>query len=436
MARKSKESILAEKLRAVSECPPDIFEVLGEEAISLVESCERGDVSSIEALCERLFASTDKDKRLCSLVYLLYLGVRRGSVPCAEIAIRYIAKRELIPELATASLTLLPRLDGDGRRVTAMLAIDSSVDYKECLALLPEGEFADVHLYVLHREGELSDGLTERLTAVLGIPRLASIIRGEGAVGVCEGDYSAIYGILNKYPDERWRSFWVKRLYEYAMANDALAEIAPMLTEVFLLRTYTDKSLLHALASMYIASRANPDYMTTVKELYERCRFTGFTPDEYSLKATVREGVYLDVERELMLAKERDCLGGIIEHIRNRFTLTHELSGRDKRARMHHWQTLFSIEGDCVPIFSEIILEETRHRAKRGEGELSRDQSCCQIICRSELTLGEKRYPFVLDLYIDLSYVSATKCQSAEIRVSEARKNGEFTTMKCDFYLK
>ena len=81
------------------------------------------------------------------------------------------------------------------------------------------------------------------------------------------------------------------------------------------------------------------------------------------------------------------------------------------------------------------VIEEVHNDIARF-GAVLRDEKCrSQIICRSELILGEEPHPFIADLVLDIAYISSVKCDTMEICIKDSIADEEYYIYDCILYV-
>ncbi len=459
MARKSMASILRSRLDAVSKCPPDLFDRVSDKELilSLVTRAERGDAAALteaaRLLTEQYVGSGETSR---ALSYLLTMGVKSGCLDCARLAIKYSHAAYGDFGLAASAIALLEPCETDDgmlKLITdlkAMITVASaSVGLNgEYLSDLSIEDYPEVHVYLSAVSGSDASAIC-RDAGLAHLPTLPSSRMG-APVFECadaEAELVKMERALGMYPDPLWRDFWLRCIYEFVgmYMDERLERIAETVIAAVGWRDYSSDKLLHILAwseHLAILEPSRDELRSRCEELRQTCLFEGLDPelDEEKRAKYMREAIYLSSAEEIEENNEESILGTVIAHARNRYSLTLDLSGRGKRARMHFWETTLSIkctEGDgWTPIFSEISGFEVRCSPTRGGVTLERDRSTCQIIARGELTLGEAAHPLEVDIYADIAYISATKCRALLIKPTSSDRHGDYLVMRCDIYLK
>ena len=144
----------------------------------------------------------------------------------------------------------------------------------------------------------------------------------------------------------------------------------------------------------------------------------------------IKEAVYTSVEQEMMQATKMREAGIEISYAKNRYYLEGELTGHGKRGRKHFWNQRFSLQKSLcegAPLFSRIKIEEVRNLLERYGAQLSEIKGKSQIICRGELITNDQPHPFMLDLILDISYISSVKCETLELEITSINEaNGKY----------
>ena len=489
MARKSKELLLREGLRAISDCPFDILRFACEDDVfSLLPKCEQGDAAARLALC-RAIISECGGERVDALEYLLHGGLDRGCKECLSLALRYICTARVTPvALAKRCIALSDDAGMDVLGAIARVAVaEKSISDRE-VGLLSSPDFAAVPLYLLPRE----DGRIRELAAMAAVPSILSLptfsdkagtspdadhfrdVRGadtdtdpadnKDTGNTPDADHSRdVRGAdtdtdptdnkdtgntpdanpdglahflrhAGELHDPEWRDFWLRCGYEYALGYEGgIRDFATLALPIITTRTYAERHPIHLLAAAAISGTVDDSALESMRR---SCEFAGFDTEKLDTGAALREAAYLDSPREIALANERERRGGMIIHTRNRYSLTHNLSGHAKRARLHLWQTPITVMGERMPTFTEAKIEQVSCTPERNGITLERDAALCQVLCHGEIIFADSRHPFVIDLILDMAFVSATKCHSLEIRPREFVALDGMITMDCQVFLK
>jgi hypothetical protein len=136
-----------------------------------------------------------------------------------------------------------------------------------------------------------------------------------------------------------------------------------------------------------------------------------------------REGEYIN------------SLGSIIKYENKRFVMECDLSGHSKRGHKHAWEFKMSLPkefiGHIEPTFQNFKVEKANPFITRGGVVLERDKTSSQIICRSEIKCGERARPFLVDIILDVAYISAVKCTVGELKIKSKKDDDRYVTYTC-----
>ena len=460
MARKSRETILRERLTAVSNCPFDLFRHLEgtDDSLALIERSESGDAQATLDLIDALYPSAIADSEPSdALLYLMEKAVKLGEHSVGDKVIDYALHIRRGYPLAAEAISLLQATVGItdaqrariiplGARMSVSFA-SSALDYGAMLADMAPISKADYPfewLFVMQRAERLGgidvSGEIRELAESIGMIYTPSMPSFSGCDCVtplsreaCEREIEILNSVLMKHESGDWRDLWLRCMYELLERCDKYDKrsIAESVIAISESRSYYKKHSLHTLAwCSYLldflpsGSKSFYDMSERCRQLRDICAFEGIDPhinsdeERYLL---MRECVYLSTNDEREHASEEAKLGFQILHRRNRYVLECDLHGHSKRGRMHFWNATVSIEAASehapVPKFDKLKISETRHVIERGGAVLDLGKTVSQSIYYSEITIDEVKHPFELDLILDISYISAVKCGEGEIRV-------------------
>ena len=90
---------------------------------------------------------------------------------------------------------------------------------------------------------------------------------------------------------------------------------------------------------------------------------------------------------------------------------------------------------DIPPIMQGIPIVERRAEISRNGVRREKEKKAAQILCRGEIRINERFSPFELDLIIDISHVSTTKCTHLDIKIERYKRRGEYLIMQTDISL-
>ncbi len=462
MARKSKEAILKETLRSISDCPCDIFDIIEptDDLFEKIDKAESGDLDSIEELIELLFNSGE-DKTYDSLIYFICLGCECSSLLAANRLIECIAKRGYPPELYTFADAVLcgekSNNDLQAKEALLLYAIKTAAishkadDVKKILERISSLDAEYERLYVigcLLRLGADVEDDSSNLLSRLDICELSALKSFSGSSGnIQEFDSKKVkhfYDVAKMHDIDIWRDFWLRCAYEYVTySGESLAYVLDMALEFSLGRKYSEKKNLYALALCKYGMENAPDNdkptYSENSETYKRlCRFDGFDISDIDVHKLIKEAVYLDTESEKERMMRLVHMGTPILHAKNRYTLSATLKNHIKRGKKHLWHTKLCFpkgKKSDIPVFSAFAVTETRPIITRGGISLPQNKAACQVICYCEISIDGQNHPFTLDLILDISYVSATKCAGGDISVKQITRENDSYVLSVDIAL-
>lgn len=482
MARKSNETLLRERLAKVSDCPFDIFEFLTptDELFDLIKNAEDGDAASISELANRLEKIYVKEKKSSdALVYLCKKGLALGLVDVALAIISYSLAVSECFSLALEALALVNEkapsevsitLRGTEEELRAMKLVadisgDTDIDVLDYDAtLLPIEVFLAEHIYLFShklRLGKCSkdsgrDMLTRaELGAIIGLPGFS------GGEYECSDEeisdipefFTRLYAIQERHTDSDWRDFWLCIIYEGAehYLDGRYGAIATYVIARALERSSVKNKNAHALAWIHyllfsdnaVLDEANRDRLEKkYADLKDSCMFDGIMPRlecEEELSALMREAVYTREKQAKAESVYLDSLGSIIRHQNKRFLMKCELVGHSKRGHKHTWEFKMSMPKEYIdkkmPTFQHFKVERANPFITRGGVTLERDKMASQIICRSEIKFGEVAHPFLIDIILDVNYISSVKCTLGELKIKSVNEDDKYVTYGCQLLL-
>ncbi len=472
MARKSRETVLKERLREISGCPFDIFRYLQntDEIPELVARCETGDRQVIEELCGSLYSAyTDGQKPCEALFYLMGRALDFGITSVCETVIDYCSRTESNYPLAVRAINALSAGCGISEELSEKiipLGARAAVSFTEGgadplyilenMTVISQSDYPFEWLFIYRaakkfdsaRELSKSIGLeyTCLMPSFCGEDRVTAIPRE-----VCDKEIKALSSVLMKHAGCEWRDLWLRCMYELMEKCDEydklpVAESAIAVSES---RSYYKRHPLHTLAwCSYLldflptGSRGFYELSAKCQRLTEQCLFTGINPhidSDEERYALMRESVYLSSNAERKLAMDEEELGFKILHRKNRFSLECDLHGHGKRGKMHFWNVTLSLDtnevGTLPPKIDKLSVSRTKNVIERGGVQLDRGKSACQAIYYSEICVNDVKHPFELDIILDISYISAVKCSEGEIRILDSRVKNGYLVMDCQLFL-
>ncbi len=460
MSRKTKLDLWIERLEQISACPKDIFKTIepDEKLFLAIENADRGDVCSVRELVLSLYEIYKNEEQLnASLLHYAKKGLELGDKDCARIALKLISAFNTGFELLENVLALLDGEDKDEnterlitkvmvKRIIASATPDA--DYKQLTDILSEmyDEYsAYARIYIASRRltytGYYDKEKVDALAAALDVPRVITLPVfnggercGDATVSVNSvKEHSALRYALGLIDMDEWRDFWLRAIYEYSeihLDGNLLPFTNEMLTAIDGRSEYPRKNL-HKLAIKKYYLDLTGGGKSEYTALESECKFDGLEFDisgEEERDAVIKEAVYTDsaTERERHAAASR--LGTEIIHAKNRYSLTATVKNHLKRGNKHMWPITLSIQTsqDTPPVMGPIRISERRHEVSRGGISLKADRKLSQVLCRGDIVIGDKAHPFEVDLVLDISYVSSTKCEWFDVKIRESNRMGDY----------
>lgn len=461
MSRKSRLAVYRDRLEAVSECPSTIFYNFepSDDDFSLIAQAESGDVEAIESLSKRLYSLyADEESLNAALPYFLKLGIDNGSSESALIFIKCMDSynknldlfdsalstltddhkesiKDIIDRVKLKKIISAPSDECDFVELSESLSIIST-SYRSALELYLEG-MAFKHTGVSNKEKVESSVRELKLENLL-------LLTCFGEQNCCKAslddksvisDIEKLRDILSAFDICEWRDFWAKVMYEYAVIyldGDLISFAHDFLHTVLTRPAYKTKALHELALKKYILLCGLGYSEEECLKLEEECRFMGLnveqTPD------TVIRDAILNDNRNANISFDYD---GEIVHERNRYTLTMSLANHRKRASSHRWDAVLVMKTgeDIPPIMQGIPIVERRAEISRNGVRREKEKKAAQILCRGEIRINERSSPFELDLIIDISHVSTTKCTHLDIKIERYKRLGEYLIMQTDISL-
>ena len=468
MSRKAKLTVLRDRLEMVSECPDDILNKLvpDEEDFANIEKAEHGDTVAIITMVQRLYETYKEEKSFnTALCYYLKKGIEVKDAHSARLALSCIDSFNSHFELFDDAIAIL----SDGEKAELTERIDS-ISLKKIIAEqgVENGintpvveldkikskptDYARVYLYgkADHRtEDELAiiqDAADKvDLSRITTLPSFAS--KAEAAPELkCDDvskEISSLKHAISLYGLDEWYDFWLRAAYEYALCYldaDISCFVEDMINSISQRADYPRKKL-HLLAfERYLTDKGLGQGREGVEDEERLCRFDGLTFDldsEASRDEVIKDAVYTSAKTVREEANLNEMLGARILHERNRYKLDMTLTNHQKRASRHQWEVTVSIEmsDDTPPVIDNIPIVERRAHVSRNGIVLEKEKRSSQVICKGDILLGERALPFEMDLLLDISFVSTTKCSHASIRVDRYKRIGDYLVMQANLII-
>lgn len=454
MSRKSKLTMNVERLGRVSDCPSDIFNKLGDEDELFLdaERAMQGDGEAVKKLATLLFNTyvTDDEPNNATLYYLRQ-GISLGISECAVLMLRYIVRYNRFFEDLENAISIIEIKYSDEIKAlienaklkklirSANLSAESLCELDE-LADVHKGY---VHVYLAGVTKEYGDDMPSLLHS-LGIPGVIRLPSFSPITSFpdyhpmdAKGECLTIIHALELVDMDEWSDFWLRLAYEYALEylNGDLSPIAESIIKAIEARCDYPRRKLHILAlKKYLIDTADKVSDGEYAALVEACRFAQLEFDvetEDGRDELIREAIYTSTLEEREKKSIAKKLGSIIVHTKNRYMLTATMNNHVKRACKHLWDATISIETDAdkPPYIPEATIEERHFTVSRGGITLDQDKKLSQIHCSGEIHIKDNVHPFEMDLILDISYVSSTKCEHCAFKIRSYERIGKYITM-------
>ncbi len=463
MSRKSRLTHHKERLEKISECPFDLLNKVDpdDDTFDKIERAEGGDISATDELAAFLL-DVYKDEELlnASVLYYIERGLALGSEKCAATMLECI---DIFNEQFDSLDRALGILEGKelGEEVERLI---TRVKVKRIINSAEEGadhaeldrELADIgckcasyaRLYIASRRladtGSYDKDVTSALADELGVPGVVAlpVFTGGAAEALAPADTASecesmklALALLNM---DEWRDFWLRAAYEYAdlyLGGDLLPFAEDMMNAISARCDYAEKKL-HVLAFKKLLSDFTDKVTREEYEaLAEECRFDGLTfdlSDDNGRNEMMRNAIYTSSKDERQKKRMALRLGDLIIHTKNRYFLGATMTNHQKRGCKHLWDVTVSIEtdSDTPPEMNPARIYDRKNEVSRGGVTLEKEKKLSQVFCAGEIRINDRVYPLEIDLIVDISYVSSTKCEYCEIKVKEYEREGKYLIMQ------
>ncbi len=459
MSRKSKETIIQERLEQISRCPVDLFKKINpsDEIFKKIEAAEQGDISLIKELCALTYETYMQDCAMNqAMLYYAELGKSHGDLECTLTLIRCIERFNERYDLLDSTLSIINGKISDSnierlitrtsvQRILAEARRGADyIELTERLSTMYDEYAAYARIYLASRRlaetGSYNKSKIDSLAAALDIPSILTLPVFTGNPGVIQKidptdvkkECEAISFALSLIHTDEWQDFWLKTMYEYSqvyLGSDLSVFAVDMLNAILGRCEYPEKKL-HVLAIKKYLVDIGKLQADEYKPLLEECIFDGFevslTNDE--LRDTmIKDAVYTDSKEKRQKLCYAMKLGTEILHTKNRYLIRAELNNHMKRGTRHMWDITLSIKTniDAQPTINTCRIGERKNQVCRNGIKLEKERKLSQMFCMGEIHLGEKAYPLEYDLILDISYVSSTKCEYCEVKIKDYHREGE-----------
>lgn len=466
MARKSRQTLCFEQLGLFSRCPKDLFSALSpdESTLQLIRECESSSPEALdkatEALYSDCFSGEGASKKSEALVYLCRIGIRSGVTVCVYRLANYIDRTEEYTELLAEIRDLLDKDRELLNRLEIKSAINSAIrsggGYSSLIAHLdPSATHPSVKIFIycMAKKRTESDALDIvglcRDKECLSLLALPSFCEGklftEQAQGPSAASRRLMLEALGVSALGEWQDFWLRMLYEEARiyGGSDYSHFAKEAINIIKKRPFDGKRDQHLAALLYymLTKSDEPELRREYENIMNECKFEGRAPEVENAEIReklIKEGIYISKSREMEVASRQRELGIVINRGKNRYYLEGSLKGHTKREKQHLWFTTLSFPksfSDEPPTFAPFVIEQVYFSASRFGAQLDSGRATSQIICRCELTTAEARHPFILDLILDIAYISAAKCEGGQILVKGIREDSEYYIFDCSVFI-
>ena len=465
MSRKARLTVFRDKLEAISDCPSTIFNELeaSDRLLELIKNAESHDLLAIREIIMYLHKVLCENNRPSdAMLYFLKLGLKVKDATSVIFLLDYIATFNTAFELIDEAIDVLK---SNGReeeadstiimaRTKRLLATPSAdCDFEVLNKELNDLElslFFDITMYLAAKELEfkgtpISDQVrryasTSAFEELLILPTFT----GEGDIRTaptpkmknfhCE----ALAKAPSRFNIGMWKDFWLKVMYEYAMTyleGDLSVFVPSMLSVVSSRPVYAEQHLDELALKKYALDHGLDGYSEEECDSLElKCRFNGlnFTA---SYGEHIKEAIYTRVLGDS--AQQSAVFDAEVQHERNRYRLSMVLTNHKKRAARHQWDGVIAIRSDedVPPLFEPIPIVEMNAEISRNGIKLAKEKKVSQVLCEGEIRLGDKVSPLEVDLILDISYVSATKCTHCGIKIERFKRQGEYLLLQTDITL-
>ena len=453
MPRKAKLTVLTDRLEMISGCPCDILDRLepSDEDFENIEKAEHGDTVAISTLAQKLYGIYGEEcYSNAALFYFLIKGVSAKDEISAKLLIRCIERFNEHFDLLDEAIGIVN--DGElcdiikrAKLKSVVASVNSESDFaalRKQISETPSPLRQHALIYLFAKEGYYTEknnrAEIECLAEDVGMSSVTElpIMGGENAVhtSLTGKETEALLNALSLLDMDEWRDFWLAAIYEHATLQllGDLSAVANDMIQAIEARVDYERKPLHLLAiKKYLYERGLSYSDDAYHELELKCRFDGLgTADE--VETLIKEAVYTSGADERKLRQSRKKLGTEIVHERNRYSLTMTLTDHQKRAAKHQWKSTVSIESKDgeLPVIAPLPITQIRAEVMRNGIILEKEKKTAQVLCSGNLVIGEKISPFEIDLILDISYVSTTKCTHCDIKIERHKRVGNYIIMQ------
>lgn len=442
----------------------DLFDKIepNEDTFIKIEKAEDRDVTAIRELVNTLYeVYKDEDELNGALCYFAKLGLSLDDAECARIMLSCITSFNEQFDALEQTLRILESQRSDEKtdqlitlaKVKSII-IRSTEDADFCeltrsLSQMYDEYSAYARLYLaserLRYTGNYEKEKIDSLAEALDVPSLVALPVFTGKdPEVCaaprdaEKECEALRFALMQIDMDEWRDFWLAAMYEYVQIylSKDLTKVGNDILKSLKSRCTYPKKKLHILSVLkYLCNKGKDEYKDEYDALLKECIFDGLSVDldtDEACEELIKNAIYTCSKEERRKAKFSSKLGAVIEHTKNRYLLKAALDNHQKRGNKHLWEMTISIKSGHKesPMINPIRISERYNEVNRGGVTLDKEKKQSQVIARGEIQIAEKLYPLELDLILDISYVSSTKCELCEIKIKDYTREENYIVMQ------
>lgn len=466
MPRKSKTTLQRERLAVISDCPYDIFNKIEatDDIFDKITLAEGADAKAIYELASMAFSRYSHIEENGSTIYFLKKGLEVNNAPSALLLIEYASINNVDPILVESAMKILstsgiqPPEDKKNNALfkSAIFTIENGGDYGKLLHQLSKlrhdgAQYAEIYLSYKEKiaTGKYDEDIVKNICEKLNAPNLASLPLFSGEYASPETTSNeqneVLLRSLSVCNADAWQDFFIMCIYEHCTYNlgGDFRFFAESIAYALANRNHSKNRRLHTLAYLSYAIRhaeseeKQAELSNWYNDLQSERLFKADTQqieNEKEMLAVMKEAAYTSEYAERITNNIVPAPSNVLEHIKNRYVLNLTLENHMKRANKHVWETSIAIRNDfdSIPAFRNIKISERRHSITRGSIIIPPQKKLSQIICDGEVCTDVKVYPLILDIILDISYVSTTKCENVEIKTKSSSVSGNYTILTCN----
>ncbi len=466
MPRKSNCVMLKERLTSISDCPSDIFDRLqpSEDLLALIRTAESGDDTALQQIIDTLYQCyINKKPANMSLLHFIGLGVKRRIRGSAERLYEYLDCFNLGFELAEEALDQIDvnNLDDDTslhiKRALCKHMVHFGGERPAYASKIQLSKYAEdlVKLYLAVRSQKHAENISEckqlaedcGIGSILTLPCLGAPMPKDGKYINDAKELESICRCMDLSNEDRWINILMRCAYEYCdiyMGSRYELICDAVITAMKKRQFYKDRDAgilawarYRLSADEHTGCKESEDEYATLERSYRLCHGEIDTDDKELIRQMMSEAIYIDSDKEREKLEDMAEIGTEICHTKNRYLLMCTLKGHFKRANKHMWEMVLSIknsEQGQIEI-KPLQLSRTNICVTRGGISLDPEKQCCQCLAYGDIKIGEKVYPMESDMILDISHVSASKCETVDIKVRSQKQYKGYTVLSCQIYL-